>query len=449
MTETAKMDYAPSEMEKNGQLSSDRTESTRVVKKLHPRIADSPATDNQGASEAATEPTRGNSSGPSSRFSLRLRTIDRYLLRQFAQTFFICYLSLTGLFVVFDAFTNLDEILKAAREDGGLMKVFAYYGCRALFFFDRTAGMLTLVSGMFTMTWIQRHNEMIALMAAGVSKIRIVAPMIGAGIFIAVLATVNRELFVPQVREELATTPQDLLGTKEKLLDPRRDYETDILFQGEATIRKDQRIEEPVFRLPDALSDYGTKIVAESAHYMPPSGGRPGGYLLKKVTRPDDLAQQASLTLGDHPILLTPKDYPDWLGEDECFVASNIDFEQLTGGTAWRDFSSTAQLIKGLQNPCMDFGADVRVAIHSRFVQPFLDINLLFLGMPLVLGRERRNVFIAIGLCGAIVSLFVATALTFQFLGGSYLAHYPAFAAWAPLLIFIPTAVWLAGSIWE
>lgn len=380
----------------------------------------------------------------------RLLTIDRYLLRQFIQTFLICYLSLTGLYIVFDAFTNLDEFLKAGEENGGLFRVLVpHYSYRALFFFDRTAGMLTLVAAMFTVTWIQRHNELVALMAAGVSKIRIVAPVIGAGVVIALLATLNREFIVPQLREELAKTPQDLLGTRAKQLQPRRDYETEILLQGECTVRKERRIENPQFWMPAALSDYGNKIIAKNAYYMAPEKERPGGYLLKEVDRPKDLAEKGSLTLGDRPILLTPKDYPEWLKEGECFVASNIDFEQLTGGTAWRDFSSTVQLIQGLRNPSMGFGADVRVAIHSRFVQPFLDINLLFLGMPLVLGRERRNVFIAIGLCGAIVSFFVLTALTFQFLGGTYLARFPEFAAWAPLLIFVPAAVWLAGSIWE
>ncbi len=37
------------------------------------------------------------------------------LLNQFLRTFLICLLSLTGLFVVFDAFTNLEAFLHFAR----------------------------------------------------------------------------------------------------------------------------------------------------------------------------------------------------------------------------------------------------------------------------------------------------------------------------------------------
>ena len=54
-----------------------------------------------------------------------------------------------------------------------------------------------------------------------------------------------------------------------------------------------------------------------------------------------------------------------------------------------------------MRNPSLDYGADVRVAIHGRIVKPLLDMTLLFLGLPLVVTRESRNVFIAMGLCMA------------------------------------------------
>ena len=44
-----------------------------------------------------------------------MRIIDRYLLRQFVQTFLICFLSLTGVFVVFDAFTNMEAFMHCAK----------------------------------------------------------------------------------------------------------------------------------------------------------------------------------------------------------------------------------------------------------------------------------------------------------------------------------------------
>jgi lipopolysaccharide export system permease protein len=62
-------------------------------------------------------------------------------------------------------------------------------------------------------------------------------------------------------------------------------------------------------------------------------------------------------------------------------------------------------MIRELRNPSSDLGADVRVAIHGRFMQPFLDTTLLFLGLPFVITRTNRNAFIAIGLCLTVVTV--------------------------------------------
>ena len=40
--------------------------------------------------------------------------LDRYLLRQFLQVFFICFCSMTGLFIVIDGFGSLEEFISYA-----------------------------------------------------------------------------------------------------------------------------------------------------------------------------------------------------------------------------------------------------------------------------------------------------------------------------------------------
>ncbi|MBN2476181.1 MAG: LptF/LptG family permease [Pirellulales bacterium] len=375
--------------------------------------------------------------------------IDRYLLRQFLQTFVICYLSLTGLYIVFDAFTNLEEFLRCADKAGGLLALMgSHYSYQAILFFDRTAGLLALVSAMFTVSWIQRHNEMTALLSAGISRIRVVVPVIVAAIVVSLVATASRELIIPRLRHELARRPQDLVGDVGQELQPKYDHQTDVLIRGGMTYADQKRIEAPNFLLPPALSPYGKQLVAENAFYRPPQGDRPGGYLLENVQEPGNLDARPSLRLSERPVVITPCDAPDWLKPGQCFVASEVDFEQLTGGRAFRQFSSTAALISSLRNPSLDFGADVRVAIHTRIVNPLLDMTLLFLGLPLVVSRENRNVFVAIGMCVGVVAVFLMVVIGFQHLGSIYLLD-PALAAWAPLILFVPPAVGLAESMWQ
>jgi len=378
-----------------------------------------------------------------------MRIIDRYLLTQFLKTFLICYISLAGLFIIFDAFTNLEEFMRSAEKvGGGLAKMMSsYYAYRALYIFDRTSGFLVLMSAMFTVACIQRHNEIVALMGAGISRVRVIQPVIAAAVGITALATIDRELIIPRFREELAKRPQDLVGDVAQEMHPICDNLTEVYLRGGSTFADRKRIRNPDFVMPPRLGEYGKYVSGAEAFYQPPDGKRPGGYLFKGVDRPKDLASRPSLLLDGQPVLITPHDAPDWLKPDECFVVSGVNFDQLTGEASLQ-FASTRQLIRGLKNPSFDYGANVRVAIHTRFVQPFLDFTLLFLGLPLVLTRESRNVFIAMGVCGLLVAGFMILGLVCQQLGTTYMISTP-LAAWLPLMLSVPLAVGMAGAMWK
>lgn len=374
--------------------------------------------------------------------------IDRYITRYFFQTFLVCYFSFTCIFIVFDFFTNLDEFTRAAEAGGGLLRLMIlYYGPHSLAFLDRILGLLVLTAAMFTTAWLQRQHEMTALLAAGISRARVSLPVLIGSLILIIFGVINREAILPRMLNLLARTNTDLLGEKGWAVQSRYDNETDILLRARAAYRKDYRLAEPNFFLPPALDQYGGQLQAENAYYLPATAEHPQGYLLDKMIRPKDLKDKPSLSVKGRPVILTPRDYP-WLKEDQCFVVSHIDFEQLTGGRVWREYSSTATLIRGLHNPGLDLGADVRVRIHARIVQPLRDLVLLFLGLPLVIRREQRNVFIALGIGLLIVAAYTAVILTCEYLGNIYLLS-PAFAVWLPFFLFIPAAVAQLDWLWE
>jgi len=194
------------------------------------------------------------------------------------------------------------------------------------------------------------------------------------------------------------------------------------------------------------LRQYGNQLRADNAYYQPPQGDRPGGYLLDGVREPRHLDAKPSLLLDGRAVIITPRDAPDWLKPDQCFVVSNVEFDLLISAENYARLSSTAELVRGLRNPSLDFGADVRVAIHSRMVQPLMDITLLFLGLPLIVARGDRNVFVAMGFCILVTTLFAAVAAGSQHLGDIMLIS-PALAAWLPLIIFVPVAAGMFESL--
>ena len=377
-----------------------------------------------------------------------MRIIDRYMLRQFVQVFCICFISLTGLYIVIDAFGNLDDFIAYAEKKGSLIEIMgSYYGYRSLAFFDRTSGLLALVSAMFTITWIQRHHELTAILAAGIPAIRVIAPVVAAAASISLVAAASRELVIPEIRQHLSYNAQNLGGEQARDVKSRYDHRSGILLRGKNCFANEKRIESPNFLLPAGLDRKGRYLTAKNGYFQPAEGDRPSGYLLKGVSAPAELTAGASLRVGEEPFVLTPTDYR-WLKKDECFVVSNVTFEMLEGGQGWQTYSSTTELIEGLRSPGLDFGADVSVAVHGRIVQPALDVTLLFLGLPLVLTRRNRNVFLAISMCVGIALLFMVVVMGCQYLGSNYLIS-PSLSVWLPLMIFIPVAAIMSDPLWE
>lgn len=376
-----------------------------------------------------------------------LRILDRYLLMQFVQIFVICYVSFTGLYIVIDAFSNLDDFMHFARtSEQSLARVLVeYYAYKSLYLFSLTSSILPLVAAMFTVTWIERYNELTALMAAGVSRLRVLRPVIVAALLLAVVAGLNRELLMPGLREKLVVDSRNLTGDATEELVPRYDRETDILLNGDQAKIASATIVNPNFIMPSTLANYGKQISAATGQYLPATADRPSGYLLSGVTSPQKLPDKPSLQIDERYVIVTPHD-ASWLKDDELFVASDVAVQRLTGNAKWKQFASTAELIEELRSPSADAGNGVRMEIHTRMLQPFLDGTLLFLGLPLIVSRNNRNLYFAIGMATLVVALYMGVSLCCQWLGNDGFLR-PALAAWLPLIIFCPIAVYLVDSL--
>lgn len=369
-------------------------------------------------------------------------TIDRYLLRIFLKTFFVCLFSLIGIYIVFDALTNMEEFLRCSDGFADMLKLMGtFYGFKSLMLFDRTLGLLLLMSGIFTVAWFQLHNEMTALLAAGVSRFRIIRPLLLAGAVIVFISVVNREIVMPHFREQLASSSKDLAGDQGRSMINQFDYKTDILLQGQSTYANEKRISAPDFLLPDAN---GTQLRAKNAYYHPAEAGRPAGYLFVGVDRIEEFESLPPIIVEGKPVILKHSDAPDWIKPNECFVTSGITFDLLTGGRAFHQFSSTAELIAGLRNPSLDFGPSTRTSIHCRITQPFLDYILICLGMPLAARRQDRKIFLAVGIGSGLAFAFILFSLVCKQLGTTGLIA-ASFAAWLPLIVFVPVGV----PFWE
>jgi lipopolysaccharide export system permease protein len=374
--------------------------------------------------------------------------IDRYLTRAMLHAFAIVFVSLAGLYLVFDAFTNLEEFISHAAEAGGLARVLGtYYGCRLIWFFDATSPVIAMASAMFALSWLERHNELTALLAAGVSRWRIARPILVVATVVAVGAAANRELVLPQIRQAFARNAQNLRGDVPQPFDARYDHRTDILFRGRAARAADLAIDAPSLLMPPQLPELGPQIAAAEALWQPSDGDHPDGYLLRGVHEPPDIDRLPAIERGGRTIVATPAT-SDWLQPGQCFVTCDVSFEQLIGSTNWSQYSSTPQLITAIHNPSLGVGADIPLRVHARLMAPALDLALVMLGVPLVLGPGRRGIFVAVGLCVSMTVLFFVVVMGSHALATADLVS-PSMAAWLPLLLLAPLAAWRSQPLWQ
>ena len=124
--------------------------------------------------------------------------IDRYILMEFGRVFLICFITFLGLYIVTDFVNNLDELIKYSESQGGMVPTLLnFYGPKVPWFFDLISRIVALVAAVFAITSLQRNNEMAAMMAAGISRWRIVKPIIFGVLVIAVVGAANREFLIP------------------------------------------------------------------------------------------------------------------------------------------------------------------------------------------------------------------------------------------------------------
>ena len=134
--------------------------------------------------------------------------VDRYLCSVFLSTFLICFLSFAGLFTVVHLFSDLDELNMIANKVGWMAVFQEFYLPRVADIYDKSTGVLILISAVFAVSLLQRRREMTAMEAAGLTKLRILRPIFVLSIIFVILTIANREFLIPRLKTQLARTPQ-------------------------------------------------------------------------------------------------------------------------------------------------------------------------------------------------------------------------------------------------
>jgi lipopolysaccharide export system permease protein len=367
-----------------------------------------------------------------------LRQLDRMLIRNYVKAYLITLFSLLGLYVVVDLFTNIDDFSSHHDTLASLLEhIGKYYAYQVPVIFDHLCEVITLLAAMFTIAWMQRNNELLPFLSAGVSTHRVIRPVLLAACALLALSGLNQELLIPRLASELAKPRDDLDGSKTVIVTQAYDR-NNIMIEGETAVPRERRVAKFTCHLPaDLAQGSPISLQAKEAQYIPPAPGpkpRTGGWRLQETTPPE----LRNWTRTDVLEPIAPGSY--------FLYTTDVDFESVTRSKKWFHRASTWSLLKELNRGETNRVASLAVVFHMRLTRPILGLVLVFLGLSVILRDQNRNIFISAGLCVLLCALFYAVRFGCQFLGNEEVLT-PAVSAWLPVLVFGPLVLVLFDAI--
>jgi lipopolysaccharide export system permease protein len=360
-------------------------------------------------------------------------TLDRMFLVNYLRSYLIVLTSLLSLYVIVDLFTNLDDFSGGGFQ-AMLERIVRYYSTRISQIFDRLSEAITLLGATFTVAWMQRNNELLPQLSAGVPTRRVIRPVIVGSIATLLLGPLNQEFIIPRIAEDLTRTRDDLEGERPTQVKGAFDP-TGVHIEGAQAFRGERKIAGLFVVLPVDAPGGMAHLSASEAYYIPPVGSpRSGGWMLfhTKSSLPEDRVLPPNL---------------ERLGYEKYFLRTKeVDFDAVTRGGSWYLYASTPKLREILSRPDQRRQPAVAVTFHMRITRLLVGAILVLLGLAVILRDQNRHVFINAGLCLVLCAIFYATVYGCKYLGDNDFVS-PPLAAWLPVLIFGPVAVALIDAI--
>lgn len=124
-----------------------------------------------------------------------LRTLDRYIIRQFLGTFFFILLSIMLIAVVFDISEKTEDFAKMKATTGEI--IFNYYLNFVIYYSNLFSGLIIFLAVLLFTSRLAHRTEFIAMLSSGVSFPRILWPYFLAATFLTGLSLVINHKVLP------------------------------------------------------------------------------------------------------------------------------------------------------------------------------------------------------------------------------------------------------------
>ena len=357
-----------------------------------------------------------------------MRIIDRYLLQGFLNALLYCLALFFILFVVIDAFNNLDEFLKHGIS---LRIILSYYLYSIPSIFVQVIPVAVLMAVLYMLGNLNRHNELLAMKASGISGFHILAPYLFMGALVSFGVFLLSERVVPHTAVTSASIMEGLIQKGKKNFNDRSIKNVTLFTRGNRM----------VFAREFELSDntlYDVVLFEDDPHRL----------IQSKITAKKAVYGDGQWTF--HDAIRYQMDRRGELKAEPVFSEALLVYLEATPADFLKEssqveFMNTRQLdeyMQHLQGTSRKLARKLLVDFHHKIAFPFVSFVVVLIGAPLAMQSVRGGAVRGIGVSVGIVLLYFGINSICLALGkGGSLP--PVLSAWFSNVFFAVVGIYL------
>lgn len=354
---------------------------------------------------------------------MKIKILDRYLIRQFLQTIFFGIVAFTVIFIVIDAMENLDDFIDQSVPT---LKIFHYYFVFAPEIIRLMTPVAVLFAALFTAGKAANLSELTAIKASGVSLFRFMLPFLVTTFFITLLSIYFGGYLVPMANKTKINIEQVYLKKNLSFA------ESNIYFQ-----------------------DSKTRII--SIAYFDNSRNRASTVSIQDFEPPDFTKMVSRI---DAAFLVFDSLQNKWIAENgvyrlfsgfkqhtEYFKKKDIkdvnflpdDLNKKQQKTSEMNLTELDELVKSQERAGND-PTSTLIEYHSRFAFASTSLIVVLFGLPISTNKRKGGLAVQVGINILVTFIYLVFMKVSQAFGKNG-ALDPFITAWLANFLFLGAAI--------
>ncbi len=360
-----------------------------------------------------------------------MKILDKYVAKNFLIGYVIAFCVLIGLRIIIDLFVNLDEFTEHPDLSAmDVMKnILAFYALRCTLYFREFAGMITVVAASFSFSKMVHSNELVAVMASGVSLKRVIGPIVLLALLLTGVLVIDQEFVIPSLADKLVRSHEDIPGQESYRVKCISDSNGSLIFSGRFDVATSTLYRPTIITRRQITNSYiwevTGRIDADKAVYNGEA---------KRWDLINGRFIEINSTKGKQPMAF----YPCEITPNEICIRLESEHKTLL---SWKQLST---LVKQAEQGKIKDSRELYSQKHFRVTEPIINLVMLMVCLPILVCRDPKAMKSAVTISFCLVGVcFIVTFICKMIAPETNISNFYqiGFYAWLPIFIFFPIAL--------